>query len=112
MKTNPIQWRRIWTVVSKEWAETRRNKMILWTTALLPVLLVAMILGTDYFMLRLDAAGQDTDADELPIPEQLQHLPQMEAFLIQMNEQYMFYLFMYWLTQIRWPRCRLARPRS
>jgi ABC-2 type transport system permease protein len=94
VKADPIQWRRIWTVVSKEWAETRRNKMIIWTTALLPVLLVAMILGTDYFMLRLDAAGQDTDSDELPIPEQLQHLPRMEAFLIQMNEQYMFYLFM------------------
>jgi ABC-2 type transport system permease protein len=68
--------------------------MVVWTTILLPVLLVAMILGTDYFLLRLDAAGHDTDADELPIPEQLQHLPQMEAFLIQMNEQYMFYLFM------------------
>lgn len=94
MKENPIQWRRIWTVISKEWAESRRNKMIVWTTILLPVLLVAMIVGTDYFMLRFDAAGQDMDADELPIPEQLQHLPQMEAFLIQMNEQYMFYLFM------------------
>jgi ABC-2 type transport system permease protein len=94
VSANPLQWRRIRTVIAKEWAETRRNKMILWTTALLPVLLVAMILGTDYFILRLDAAGQDVDADELPIPEQLQHLPQIEAFLIQMNEQYMFYLFM------------------
>jgi ABC-2 type transport system permease protein len=89
-----VDWQRIRTVIAKEWAETRRNKMILWTTALLPVLLVAMILGTDYFMLRLDAAGEDVDSDELPIPEQLQHLPEMEAFLIQMNEQYMFYLFM------------------
>jgi ABC-2 type transport system permease protein len=82
------------TVIRKEWAETRRNKMILWTTALLPVVLVAMVLATDFFMQRIDAAGQDTDADELPIPEQLQHLPPFEALLVQMNEQYMFYLFM------------------
>ena len=62
--------------------------------ALIPVLLVAMILATDYFVIWADAQGKDIDADELPIPEQLDHLPQIEAFLIQMNEQYMFYLFM------------------
>ena len=31
---------------------------------------------------------------ELPIPEQLAHLPPFKAYVIQMNEQYMFYLFM------------------
>jgi ABC-2 type transport system permease protein len=81
-------------VIGKEWAETRRNKMIVWTTILVPVLLVAMVLATDVFLLRMDAAGQDTDSDELPIPEQLRHLAPFDAFLIQMNEQYMFYLFM------------------
>jgi ABC-2 type transport system permease protein len=81
-------------VVQKEWAVLLRNKAILWTMALIPVLLVAMILGTDYFIIRADAQGQDVDSDELPVPEQLAHLPQIEAFVIQMNEQYMFYLFM------------------
>jgi len=94
VRSNIFQWSRIRTVIGKEWAETRRNKMILWTTALVPVLLVAMVLATDYFMLRADAAGQDTDADELPIPAQLRDLPPFDAFLIQINEQYMFYLFM------------------
>ena len=94
MRAKTVQWRRIRTVIGKEWAETRRNKMILWTTALLPLVLVAMVLATDYFMLRANTAGQDIDADELPIPEQLHHLPPFDAFLIQMNEQYMFYLFM------------------
>jgi ABC-2 type transport system permease protein len=89
VRSNIFQWPRVRTVIGKEWAETRRNKMIL-----VPVFLVAMVLATDYFILRADAAGQDTDADELPIPAQLQHLPLIEAFLIQMNEQYMFYLFM------------------
>jgi ABC-2 type transport system permease protein len=94
MQRSAAQWPRIRTVIGKEWAEARRNKMIVWTTLLVPVVLVAMVLVTDYFLLRADAAGQDTDADELPIPAQLQHLAPFEAFLIQMNEQYMFYLFM------------------
>ncbi|MHC4510819.1 MAG: ABC transporter permease subunit [Planctomycetota bacterium] len=89
-----IQWRRVRAVIEKEWAEVRKNKMILWTMALLPVLLVAMILGTDYFMIRLSASGTDMDEDEMPIPDALQHLPRIEAFVIQMNEQYMFYLLL------------------
>ena len=89
-----VNWCRVWAVVEKEWAEVLKNKMILWMMALLPILLVAMVLGTDYFMLRAAAAGQDMDEDELPIPEELQHLPRIEAFVIQMNEQYMFYLLL------------------
>ncbi len=89
-----VNWHRIKTVIDKEWAELRHNKTILWTMALLPVLLVVMIVATDYFILRADALGMDMDADELPTPRQLEHLPQIEVFVIQMNEQYMFYLFM------------------
>jgi len=93
-----VNWFCVWAVVGKEWAEIKRNKAILLMMALVPVLLVAMIVGTDYFMLRASAAGQDMDEDELPIPEQLQHLPQIEAFIIQMNEQYMFYLLLIPMT--------------
>jgi len=85
--------RRIRVVIEKEWAEGRRNKAIVWSMILIPLFLVAMVVATDYLMVRLDARGEDMDADEMPIPAQLQHLPQFEAFLIQMNEQYMFYLF-------------------
>jgi ABC-2 type transport system permease protein len=93
-----VNWLRVWAVAGKEWAEIKRNKMILLMMALIPVLLVAMILATDYFMLRASMAGQDMDEDEVPIPEQLQHLPQIEAFVIQMNEQYMFYLLLIPMT--------------
>jgi ABC-2 type transport system permease protein len=89
-----VNWHRVWFVIEKEWAEIKRNKTILWSMALLPIMLVAMVLATDYFMVQAAAKGQDMDADEIPIPEQLQHLPQLEAFVIQMNEQFMFYLFM------------------
>jgi ABC-2 type transport system permease protein len=93
-----VNWVRVWAVIGKEWAEIRRNKTILWMMVLIPVLVVAMVLGTDYFMLRAAAAGQDLDEDELPIPEQLQHLPRIEAMIIQLNEQYMFYLLLIPMT--------------
>lgn len=91
-----VNWDRVWTVVAKEWAEMRRIKMILLMMALIPTLLVAMVLGTTYFMLRVPA-GQD-DAEEMPIPQELAHLEPMEAFVIQMNEQYMFYLLLIPMT--------------
>jgi ABC-2 type transport system permease protein len=88
-----IRRRRIRAVLEKEWAESIRNKMIVWSMILIPLLLVLMIVGTDYFMVRFESQGQDVGAGEMPIPPQLQHLPTFEAFIIQMNEQYMFYLF-------------------
>jgi ABC-2 type transport system permease protein len=87
-------WARVRAVIEKEWAEVTKNKMILWSMALLPVLLVAMVLVTDYFMLRVPADEQEDEIDELPIPGQLAHLPPFDAFIIQMNEQFMFYLFL------------------
>lgn len=89
-----VNWMRVWTVIEKEWAEMRRNKMIVWSMILVPLLLVVMIIGTDYAIVRVEAKGGDTDADEMPVPDQLKHLPPVEALLVQMNEQYMFYLFM------------------
>lgn len=89
-----VNWSRIGVVIEKEWAELRRNKMIVWTMILVPLLVVLMIVGTDYMIVYLEARGADTDADEMPIPSQLRHLPTFEAMLVQMNEQFMFYLFM------------------
>jgi hypothetical protein len=43
---------RIRAIVSKEWMDMGKNKMVLIMMALLPVLLVGMILGTVYFMER------------------------------------------------------------
>ena len=86
-------WRRIRAVIAKEWAESRRNKMLIWSVILVPVMLVGMVLATDYFMLRAVSRGQDIDADEMPVPPELAHLPAEEAMIVQMNEQYMFYLF-------------------
>jgi ABC-2 type transport system permease protein len=86
-------WRRVRAIIAKEWAEGRRTKMLVWSVILVPVLLVTMVLATDYFMLRAAAQGQDIDADEMPIPPELQLLPPAEAMVVQMNEQYMFYLF-------------------
>jgi ABC-2 type transport system permease protein len=93
-RSGGLSWYRVRTVMAKEWAESRRNKMIVWTTILIPFFIVALVLGTDFFMARAVAQGQDLGEDELPTPTQLQNLPADEAFIIQMNEQYTFYLFM------------------
>ncbi len=93
-----INWKRVGILAGKEWAEMSRNKNIVWMMALLPIILVLLVWGTDFAIWWADAHDKDTDADEMPIPLELQHLPPIEAFIIQMNEQYMFYLFMMPMT--------------
>lgn len=93
-----INWHRVSAIIEKEWAEIKKNKSILWMMALLPFFLVLMVWGTDWGIAWAEAHGQDTDADEMPIPAQLAHLPAFEAMLVQLNEQYMFYLFLIPMT--------------
>lgn len=48
---------KVWLVVRKEWREVFKDKIIITTTILLPILFVAMPVGTLYFMER-SAAGE------------------------------------------------------
>ncbi len=86
---------RIWAIIEKEWLDMRKNKMIVITMALLPVLLVGMILGTTYFMQR--APEEDLNLDTsgpFGLPPELATLGLKEGFLVLMNDQYMFYLLL------------------
>ncbi len=80
---------KILALAEKEIADARKNKMIVISMALIPVLLVAMTLGTALFMLNVDDALDDDDMDI--IPAELQDMDQMHAFLMMMNDQYLFY---------------------
>jgi len=88
---------KILAIVEKEVADARKNKMIVISMALLPILLVAMVLGTAYFMLYIEGEMGEAkmDEDDLSIiPAELQDMDPMHAFLILMNDQYLFYFLL------------------
>lgn len=87
-----MNWSRVWAVAGKEWLEIRKNKMILLGMAFLPLIMVATIWLTTYFML-------GTSADELASsgfvpPPGLSELSLKDALIVLMNDQYMFYLLL------------------
>jgi ABC-2 type transport system permease protein len=83
---------KIYAIIEKEIADARKNKMIVISMAVLPIMLVALVLGTAFFMLR---SGTALDQGELSIiPSQLRNMDPLQAFLIMMNDQYMFYFLL------------------
>jgi ABC-2 type transport system permease protein len=83
---------KIYAIIEKEIADARKNKMIVISMAVLPIMLVALVLGTAFFMLR---SGTALDQGELSIiPSQLRSMDPLQAFLIMMNDQYMFYFLL------------------
>ncbi|GAB4534300.1 MAG: ABC transporter permease subunit [Anaerolineae bacterium] len=87
---------KIGAIVEREIADARKNKMILLSMALIPTLLVAMVLGTAFVMLNMGAEDQASlDEDELNmIPAELANLDPLHAFLILLNDQFMFYFLL------------------
>ena len=88
---------KILAIVEKEVADARKNKMIVISMALLPILLVAMVLGTAYFMLYIEGEMGEAkmDEDDLSIiPAELQDMDPLHAFLMLMNDQYLFYFLL------------------
>jgi len=89
---------RVWAVIQKEWAETARNRGIVWMMALIPAVIVLMVLGTDYGFVWAGQSGQDLKSVNMPVPPNLSHLPRHEALIIAMNEQFFFYLLLIPIT--------------
>ena len=91
-----MSWERIKAVISKEWMDMGKNKMVLIMMALLPILLVGMILGTVYFMERAPEADFEpgTGSSGIALPEAMSHLDYKTGTIVLLNDQYMFYLLM------------------
>jgi ABC-2 type transport system permease protein len=86
---------RIWAIIEKEWLDMRKNKMIIITMALLPVLMIGLILGTTYFMQRTPEEELNLDTGgSFGLPPELAALGNKEGFIVLMNDQYMFYLLL------------------
>lgn len=77
---------RVWTIIDKEWAEVRHNKMILISMALLPVLFVAIGLGSLFAIVR--DTGNIKGLDQLPAALAL--LDPRDALMILMANQFLF----------------------
>ncbi len=83
---------KIRAVVEKEISDARKNKMIVISMAMVPILLVVMVLGTAFFMLNSDDVLDEGDMSI--IPAELQDMEPLHAFLMMMNDQYLFYFLL------------------
>lgn len=91
----------VWLILRKEWQEVFKDKLILITALLLPILFIALTVGTLYFMeqdLANGAGSTDTASD--PIIQQLMAQPQYEGaspdtvLEILILNQYLLYFLM------------------
>lgn len=88
---------KILAIIDKEWAEVLRNKLILMTMALLPLLFVAMVLGTIWMMQNLpaeemnDVPGTMMYLTRLP---EYQGMELSEIFTTLMIDQYLVFFLM------------------
>ena len=85
----------VWAVVEKEWTDMRKNRIIVLSMFLLPMVMVAMILGTAWWVGRLpaDEGGGDL-AEDLTLPPVLAALDSQDASMVILNDQFMFYLLL------------------
>jgi ABC-2 type transport system permease protein len=87
-----VNWIKVRAIVEKEIADARKNRMIIISMALLPIMLVTLTLGSAYFFLN---SGDELEGDDAGIiPPQLEYLDAKNAFLIMLNDQYMFYILL------------------
>lgn len=89
-----MSWRRIKVVIRKEWLDICKNRMTTAMLFVLPVILVGMILGTAWVMVRAPEQMQEPIIpDGTPgLPLELEAMSSHERTLALLNDQYMFYL--------------------
>jgi ABC-2 type transport system permease protein len=88
---------RVWLIVRKEWREVFKDKLILLTSLLVPVLFVAMTVGTIYFMERspeVSGSSGDLGLSELMLLPQFAGISEALVFQILLVNQYLFYYLM------------------
>ncbi|MBU0492487.1 MAG: ABC transporter permease subunit [Chloroflexi bacterium] len=88
---------KVLAIVEKEWVEVLRNKLILITMALLPLLFVAMVLGTIWMMQNLPAEEMNDAPETMMYLTQLpeyQGMTLSEIFVTLLLDQYLVYFLM------------------
>ncbi len=85
---------KILALVEKEVADARKNKMIVISMALLPIFLVALTLGTAYFMLNVEGTLDEEDMSIIPLELIAAGVDPVHALVIIFNDQYLFYFLL------------------
>ncbi len=87
---------RIGVMMRKEWLDMRKNRMVLLMLFLLPLIMVALILGTTLMMVRMPEQVQEPlIPDGAPgLPPALAAMDSLDRSLAVLNDQYMFYLLL------------------
>jgi len=80
---------RIRAIIAKEYLEARHNKMIVMTLAILPVMILAIALGTLY-AIQSGIGGELSAADLSEVPEMWRGLDPKDAIGIMLVTQFMF----------------------
>lgn len=81
---------RIWAIIEKEFEEARHNKMIVMTLAILPVMILAISLGTLYAV-QTGIGGELSPSDLNGIPEYWRGMDPKDAIGIMMVTQFLFF---------------------
>lgn len=86
--------KKAWAIVRKEWTEVLKNKLILYTTLLPPVLLVVIVIAMLYFT----GQGVGVDPAEVEVYKRLSpalaSMPPMEVMQIILAQQFLFMFLM------------------
>ncbi len=88
-----INTARVAAVLDKEWVEIRGNKVISGTIVALPLILVALVVGTSFFLQFLPDSEFGSEINDF-VPYQISGLLGRHALMVMLNDQYMFYLLM------------------
>jgi len=87
-----VSWRRIRAVMAREGLEIRRNKMVLFSMALLPLMMVAVVIGSLLTIAELVPA--DLVKQGFTLPAGMTGLDPKQAVQVLVNDQNMLYLIL------------------
>ena len=90
---------KVWLIVRKEWREVFKDKLILLTSLILPIIFIAMTVGTIYFMdhtgeADLGSGASDLGLERLLLQPQFAGMDEMTVMQILLVNQYLFYYLM------------------
>lgn len=89
-----ISTTRVKALIDREMNDVWKNRMILSSMIVLPLVFVLLMTGSMFAMCRISDSKSHSDSQKISIPRPLQGLPAKSAMLATIGEQYLFYFLM------------------